>query len=123
VLVVEDDAALQLLCRFHLEAEGCRVLPAFTLAEASEALEREPVDVMLLDVHVGSDDGRAFLVDLRRQGDTTPVALFTGGPCEVDDGLIVLAGALLAKPFGLDELSRTVRQLASRNCEAAGSRY
>ena len=55
VLVVDDESALRLLCRVNLELEGHRVLEAATLAEARELLAAELPDVMLLDVHLGTE--------------------------------------------------------------------
>ena len=56
VLVVDDDQALRLLCRVNLELEGYRVLEAGTLEDAAVAVANEQVDVILLDVHVGTGD-------------------------------------------------------------------
>lgn len=113
VLVVDDDAALRLLCRVNLELEGHRVLEAATVAAARELLAAGGVDVMLLDVHVGNDDGRTFLRSLRSENDATPVALFTGSATLTDEDRELTDG-VLPKPFQLDELVSTVRALAGR---------
>ena len=113
VLVVDDDSALRLLCRVNLELEHYRVLEAATLQEATEALATERIDVVLLDVHVGRDDGRRFLRDMRAQGNAVPVALFTGSS-EVSDAEGELAGAVLPKPFPLEELTAVVARLSGR---------
>jgi DNA-binding response OmpR family regulator len=111
VLVVDDDPALRLLCRVNLELEGYRVLEAPTLEDASVALGTERVDVVLLDVHVGSGDGRSFLRALREEDNPVPVALFTGSS-EIDELHRELADCVLAKPFALDDLTSTVERLA-----------
>lgn len=111
VIVVDDDAPLRLLCRVNLELEGHRVLEAATLADARSILAREPVDVLLLDVHVGSEDGRRFLRSLREGGDRTPVALFTGSATLREEDS-ALADGVLPKPFQLEELVSTVRALS-----------
>src|SRR5207237_9732799 len=79
VLVVDDDDSLRMLCRVNLELEGYRVLEAPTVEIAQELLRAESVDVVLLDVHVGSGAG---FKDLGEVG-SERVALFTGG-YEVD---------------------------------------
>src|SRR2546423_10521864 len=113
VLVVDDDPALRLLCRVNLELEEYRVLEAASLEEAAEALARERVDVVLLDVHVGLEDGRQFLRDVRAGGNAVPVALFTGSS-EVNEEERALAGAVLPKPFALDALTEVVARLSGR---------
>jgi two-component system C4-dicarboxylate transport response regulator DctD len=122
VLVVDDDASIRLLCRINLELEGWTVREAATLADAREELADGGVEVVLLDVHVGTDSGVEFLEELRRDRPATPVALLTGSvgaPAVVDE---TGADALISKPFTLDQLVETVRTLASgRRIESSQS--
>ena len=97
----------------NLELEGYRVLEAETLAQARERLREEDVSVVLLDVHVGSEDGRALLGEIRAEWPAVPVALFSGtaGVEAVDaEG----ADAIIPKPFQLEQLVGTVSRLAAR---------
>jgi DNA-binding response OmpR family regulator len=107
VLVVDDDESLRMLCRVNLEFEGYRVLEAATVGKAEEQLRDEAVDVVLLDVHVGSEDGFALLSHI----DAERVALFSGS-YEVDDARRRQVDAILRKPFTLAELAETVGRLA-----------
>jgi DNA-binding response OmpR family regulator len=119
VLVVDDDSSIRFLCRVNLELDGWTVREAGTLAEAREALADSRVDVTLLDVHVGGTSGLDFLDELRRDHPGLPVALLTGSVgTQALSG--VTADAVLAKPFKPDELSETVRSLASRPTHKAG---
>ena len=113
VLVVDDDQALRMLCRVNLELEGHRVLEAASLAEARELLADAEIDVVLLDVHVGRDDGRTLLHEIRSGASGARVALFSGSvgadfepPPEVD--------AVVSKPFSLEVLASTVERLAAQ---------
>jgi CheY-like chemotaxis protein len=110
ILVVDDEASIRLLCRINLELEGYRVLEAATLAEARAHLESDDVSVVLLDVHVGADDGYDLLDELRAREADVAVALLSGSARidrRGDD-----ADAIVGKPFELEELSVTVRRLA-----------
>jgi DNA-binding response OmpR family regulator len=107
-LVVDDDAALRMLCRVNLELEGFAVVEAGTLAEADEALAGGRPDVVLLDVHLGSGDTRELLARLRRDG--IPVAVVTGS-VEVEE-YRGAADAVLTKPFVPQTLVETARRLA-----------
>ncbi len=113
ILVVDDDASLRLLCRVNLELEGYRALEAATLPEARALLEAETIDGVLLDVHVGEGDGRIFLEQLRSDGSTVPVALFTGS-AELEVAERGLADAVISKPFALDDLAATAARLTGR---------
>ena len=108
VLVVDDDDSLRMLCRVNLELEGYRVLEAATIEAAVDVLRAEPVDVVLLDVHVGSADGFTVLENIQDER----VALLTGS-FEVDEARRSQVDAVLPKPFTLSGLSETVARLAA----------
>jgi DNA-binding NtrC family response regulator len=112
VLVVDDEPSIRLLCRVNLELEGYRVLEAESLARAREHLSEGTVSVVLLDVHVGSEDGRTLLGEIRSGWPTVSVALFSGtaGTDAIDTES---ADAIIPKPFQLEELVGTVSRLAS----------
>jgi CheY-like chemotaxis protein len=107
VLVVDDDDSLRMLCRINLELEGYHVLEAPTVETAQQLLRDEEVDVVLLDVHVGSGDGFSVLGDLGAER----VALFTGS-FQIDERRAAAVDAVLKKPFTIAELSETVGRLA-----------
>lgn len=108
MLVVDDDPSLRLLCRVNLELEGYRVIEAESVGAARTALSDEQIDVILLDLHLGNEDGLALMPTISEQG--RAVALLTGSPgMHLPDGATVIG-----KPFSIDELSDTVRRLAGR---------
>ena len=107
VLVVDDDDSMRMLCRVNLELQGYRVLEAATVDSAVGQLRDDAVDIVLLDVHVGSGDGFSVL----RHLDAERVALFTGS-LEVEAAHRAQVDAVLTKPFTLAELTDTVAGLA-----------
>jgi DNA-binding response OmpR family regulator len=111
VLVVDDDASIRLLCRLNLELEGWTVREAATLGEAREQLADGAVQIVLLDIHVGSEDGASLLDEIRTQYPQTRVAMLTGavGGASRDGSR---PDRVIAKPFTLNELSETVADLA-----------
>jgi DNA-binding NtrC family response regulator len=119
VLVVDDDASIRFLCRVNLELEGWAVREAETLEQAREQLADGSVDVVLLDVHVGSASGVGFLEEIRGDYPRLPVAMLTGSV-----GSPTLEGAnpdaVISKPFRLEQLTGTVRDLAARAERKAG---
>jgi two-component system, OmpR family, response regulator len=113
ILIVDDDASLRLLCRINLELEGYRVLEGATAAAAEEALAGGGVDLVLLDVHIGADDGIALMRSLRKRKHTAAVVLFTGS-ARLDAETKAEADGILAKPFRLEELFDVVHGLVRR---------
>ena len=113
ILVVDDDASLRLLCRVNLELVGYGVVEARSVAEAEEILAAGGVDLVLLDVHIGLDDGIALMRSLRHRKHTASVVLFTGS-AQLDAETRTEADGVVAKPFRLDELLGVVNGLVRR---------
>ena len=103
MLVVDDDESMRMLCRVNLELEGYRVLEAETVELAIGHLGGgRTVDIVLIDVHVGSGDGFGVLAYVSGQR----VALFTGS-LEVEQQHRDQVDAVLT------QLSATVAELAA----------
>jgi DNA-binding NtrC family response regulator len=111
ILIVDDDASLRLLCRVNLELDGYNVLEAPSVAAAEDALAADAVDLCLLDVHIGADDGLALMRSLRDREHLAPVVLFTGS-AQLDAATIREADGVVPKPFRLEQLLDVVRELA-----------
>jgi two-component system, NtrC family, response regulator PilR len=107
ILVVDDEPSLRLLCRVNLELEGYRVLEAATVDVAREQLAAEPVDVVLLDVHVGTDSGLDLLDEIEALELAVRVVVLSG-TSEISAELRERVDGVLGKPFALTELSEAV---------------
>jgi DNA-binding response OmpR family regulator len=114
VLVVEDDPALRMLCRVNLELENYRVLEAATVDAAGELLTQEPVNLVLLDLHVGSRDGRELVPVIRSQQPDASICLLSGTSVS-DPPLDAGADDFIRKPFDLDDFRATVDRLCSKS--------
>jgi DNA-binding response OmpR family regulator len=106
VLVVEDDAALRMVCRVNLELDGFRVVEAATLAAARDAVSEERPGLVLLDLHLGAGASDELLDELRADG--IPVLLVSGTvDVAVYEGR---ANAVIPKPFEPSELVELARR-------------
>ena len=112
VLVVDDEAAIRLLCRINLELDGYAVAEASTLDEARAILASSPVAAVLLDLHLGRTLGTDLIPDCAACEPRIPVALLTG---LADDESTRNHGAdaVLPKPFETALLAATVERLTS----------
>jgi len=77
VLVLEDDALINLCLVEMLESLGCRVSAFMQLHQAKAAVEKEAPDVALLDVNLqGNTTSYDLAAELQERG--VPVVFLTG---------------------------------------------
>lgn len=111
-LVVDDEPRLRRVLVRLLEGDGFVCREAGSGVEALEALEREPVPLMLSDVRMPQMDGVALLREVTSRWPDTAVVMVTA-VADVDSAVNCLQlGALdyVAKPFHLDEVRARVSQ-------------
>ena len=118
VLLVDDNEDIRTLMRRVLSMAGIEVSEAASGAEALAALrDQAPPDVVVLDVQMPVVDGWETLRSIRTDPDlrALPVVMCTvkGRPEDVDQGLQLGCTAYVAKPFDIEVLVDTVRQVAS----------
>jgi DNA-binding response OmpR family regulator len=112
VLVADDEPAIRELIRTVLERHGHRVLEAGSATEIFQALDTERPDVLLLDVHLGTDDGLAIGTGLRQERQYAALKIvFMSGTAERRE-MIRLSELwnvpILMKPFELEALVEAV---------------
>lgn len=95
VLLVDDDVDTRRLFRIILEAEGYSCHEAGDVAGALAALDRVVVDVALVDVRLGDEDGLALARQIAEGGRPVAVVMVSG----VDDADVTDA-ALAAGAYG-----------------------
>ena len=114
ILVVEDDPSLRLLCRVNLELEGYSVLEAGSIDRAEQHLLTSPIDVVLLDLHVGERHGTELLSTLRAARPGAAVCLLSG-TSEADQPAEEGLDVFIRKPFELEVLTEKVKRLAAKS--------
>ncbi|HEY0832681.1 MAG TPA: PAS domain-containing hybrid sensor histidine kinase/response regulator [Azospirillum sp.] len=116
VLCIDNDAAILDGMRTLLGGWGCSVRTAADLDQAREAVDAEPPDIVLVDLHLGDGaDGFACVDDLRRRLRTdVPAILITADRSEPVKARAVAAGLpLLNKPVRPAALRTLMRRALS----------
>jgi DNA-binding response OmpR family regulator len=115
VLLVDDDAALLEVMSIVLLSEGYRVVTAVDGAEALRELEREMLDLVVLDVMLPRISGFEVLKKIREKSDI-PVVMLTAKGQSVDKvvGLELGADDYITKPFDTKELLARIRAILRR---------
>ena len=115
ILVVDDEPNIVMSLEFLLRKAGFQVETARNGREALEALEREPPDLLLLDVMMPEFDGYAVCERIRqdRRWDRTRIVMLTarGREAERARGLALGADEYVSKPFSTRVLVEQVRAL------------
>ena len=111
ILVIDDDPAIRALLRRVLMAEGFEI----SLLEDAPAELDLDYDLVLLDVILGSEDGRDLLARIRQESDV-PVIMLTGVAQETDRvvGLKLGADDYVTKPFSPAELVARIESVLRR---------
>jgi DNA-binding NtrC family response regulator len=120
ILIVDDERNIRRTLRMVLEGEGHLVHEAASLTEAEAVLAKEPVDLILLDVKLGEDNGLDLLRSLKSRGEDgrTPMTaeipvVMISGHATIDDA--VAATRLGAFDFMEKPLDRHRVVVAARN--------
>ena len=116
VLVVDDDEQLAGLLRVVLSSEGYDVALAADAATALQKARGESFDLVVLDISLGEDDGRAVLAELHKTKEI-PVIFISGlgDPADRVLGLRLGADDYLVKPFAPMELVARVGSVLRRS--------
>ena len=108
ILVVEDESHIAQGLRYNLEAEGnsVEICPDGEGALKLLLQEKEPFDVIVLDVMLPGKDGFSVARELRAARNYTPLLMLTARsrPEDVLKGFEAGADDYLPKPFNLDIL-------------------
>ena|SRR5690606_20703254 len=115
VLVVDDEPNIVMSLRFLMERAGFEVEVASTGHAAVAALERQPADLVLLDIMIPELDGFEVCQRIRANPawQNTKIVMLTakGREVERDKGLALGADDYVTKPFSTRDLVAMVERM------------
>jgi two-component system alkaline phosphatase synthesis response regulator PhoP len=118
ILVVEDEEDILDLIHYNLTREGFRATCASSGEEALRLVEREPPDLIILDLMLPGIDGLEFCRTLKGNPETRDVAIIMvtakGEEADVVAGLELGADDYVTKPFSPRILVARVRTVLRR---------
>jgi two-component system phosphate regulon response regulator OmpR len=115
ILVVDDDLRLRSLLESHLQAFGFAVHGLGDGRQVEAVLDREAIDLIILDLGLPFEDGLEICRRLRRSRQI-PILMLTARGDEVDRilGLEMGADDYLPKPFNPRELIARIQAILRR---------
>lgn len=116
LLLVEDDDAIAVALRLHLEDAGYRLHREADGRHAIASIDRQRWDLVLLDLMLPGADGWEVCRHLRARHADVPVIMLSARSAEAHRvlGLELGADDYVAKPFSMLELVARVRALLRR---------
>ena len=102
ILIVDDDETVRWSYQRSLQGIACNIATAGNGEEALETMERNPFDVVLLDVRMPGQDGLSVLRTIKQKWPESEVVIITGYPTVDSAKEAVRLGACdyVAKPVG-----------------------
>jgi DNA-binding response OmpR family regulator len=116
LLLIDDDALLVRSLAYTLGQAGYRTTTASNAREGLESIERDPPDLILLDIGLPDMDGLSMLRRIQKDGET-PVIFLTARRRELDEVLGLELGAedYITKPFSEDILLARIKTVLRRS--------
>ncbi len=116
ILIVDDDPKIRSLLRNVMEGEGYCVSEAETSAAALHQVETTSINLVMLDVRLGADNGIEVAREIRNTS-RVPIIIVSGRNDVIDRvvGLEVGADDYITKPFHVREVVARVRSVLRRS--------
>ena len=126
ILIVEDDADIREGVEIYLKNQGYQVIQAKDGVEGLEQIEKNEIDLAIVDIMMPRMDGITMMMKVREKGCDFPVIMLSAKSEEVDKimGLNMGADDYITKPFSPSELMARVNSVYRRvdmNRDTVGS--
>ena len=116
ILVADDDKHTRMLLCAVLESENYTVSTAENGEQALELLDREHIDLVVLDVMMPGMDGYEFTRIVRQTDSTLPILMVTAKhlPADEKKGFLVGTDDYITKPIDEEKLLLRIKALLRR---------
>ncbi len=117
ILVADDVANIRRLYEYTLEKNGFKVFTAENGEAALDIIEKQHIDLMILDVMMPKKDGYEVLKTLRESGSNLPVLIITAKDAAEDlrRGFILGTDDYMTKPVDEMEMILRIKALLRRS--------
>jgi DNA-binding response OmpR family regulator len=120
ILVVDDEPDVREVLEEYLGGQGYTVVGAESAAAARTAAAKQPIDLVLVDIHMPGEDGLSLARHLRERYAKIAIVMLTSASTVVDRivGLEMGADDYIPKPFDPRELAARVKSVLRRTSAA-----
>ena len=116
ILAVDDDKNTRMLFRAVLENAGYTVFTASNGEEALSVMEKEHIDLVVLDIMMPKMDGYEFTRVLREADNSLPILMVSAKqlPSDKHQGFLVGTDDYITKPIDDEEMLLRIKALLRR---------
>jgi two-component system OmpR family response regulator len=116
ILVVDDDKNTRRYIEAVLKAENYTVFTATNGEEALELMDKEHIDLVVLDIMMPKMDGYEFTKALRDSNNNLPILMVSAKqlPKDKRKGFLVGTDDYMTKPFDAEEMILRIKALLRR---------
>ena len=116
ILVVDDDKNTRLLLKAVLQSENYNVFTAENGERALEVMDREHIDLVVLDIMMPKMDGYEFTKTLRESDNNLPILMVSAKqlPADKQKGFLVGTDDYMTKPIDETEMLLRIKALLRR---------
>ena len=116
ILVVDDDRNTRMLLKAVLMAENYTVFTAENGEDAMDVMDKEHIDLVVLDIMMPKMDGYAFTRILRESNNNLPVLMVSAKqlPADKQKGFLVGTDDYMTKPIDEVEMLLRIKALLRR---------
>jgi DNA-binding NtrC family response regulator len=113
ILVVDDEASIRQLLQSYFKKHGYQVSVASSASETTKIADEEPLNLVVLDVLLGDQDGLEVLQNLKQAHPSLPVIIMTGIGFDeelLQEAISKGASGYISKTLPLDQLLMEVHR-------------
>ncbi|WP_438837437.1 response regulator [Streptococcus pluranimalium] len=118
VLIIEDDPMIEFIHRHYLEQTSYfeTIFSANTVDEGSVILNENPIDLILLDIHLKASSGLTFLKEIRTNSLESEVIIISAAKEaeSVKEGFHLGILDYLIKPFSYERFEESIQRFIER---------
>lgn len=122
ILVVDDDRSVRESLRKLLEAHGYEVLSAGDATEALGHFHAQPVDLVVLDINLGVDNGWQVFEAMAIKNPFVPTIVITAEWGQREQAVTLGVEGLIEKPIDVPVLLNMISELLAETTEAKSKR-
>ena len=114
ILIVDDEESIRILYKQELEDEGYEVLLAANAYEALEIVDKEFLDIMVLDIKMPGMDGIEVMQKIVGKKNNFPIIINSAYPHFKDSFMTWVAEEYVVKSSNLQELKDKIKELLNK---------